>query len=74
MTTSSVLVSCVCIEFVDQKKDRNVRREHAGVINATDTGLAVQQKVKYANERDRGTGRVNERYATLVVNEHKFET
>jgi hypothetical protein len=58
VTTSSLVVLLVCIEFVDQKKDHNVRRGHAGVINATDTVTGGITKGKLRNERDRGTGRV----------------
>lgn len=71
MTTSSVVVVCVCIEFVDQKKDHNVRRGRAGVISATDmvTGSTAKGKVR---ELTRPWNRpCYELYATLVVNGYK---
>jgi hypothetical protein len=72
VTTSSAVVLCVCIEFVDQEKDRNVGRGHAGVISAADTmtGSATKGKVR---GRTRPWNRpCYERHATPVVNRYKI--
>jgi len=72
VTTSSVVIWCVCIEFVDQKKDHNIRLGHAGVINASDTVTGNTTKGK-VHERTRPWNRpCYERYATLVVNKYKI--